>query len=286
MQDALLPEWLPVLPGVEIAGRYLLAQPENEAGGDWYDAVGLADGRVALVVGDVVGHGVASAAAMGQLRAVVQERLTEGAGLAVDDARPGLVRARSSPRRARPRCASWWSHPATGRLEYCTAGHPPPLVVRTGDGRARYLPHTGAAPLATTGEMTVGEDHVDRGDVVVLYTDGLLARPGRSPAMQHRRARPGGRGCRVGATGLGPRSGRPGVRAGPASDDHGPTGYADDVAVLVAEITEPAAPLHLDLPADDDAVPARPRRAGRRGWRRCACATSTTSSCSTPSTSW
>ncbi len=71
---------------------------------------------------------------------------------------------------------------ATGRLEYCTAGHPPPLVVRPDAGLSRYLRHSGAAPLATTGEMTVAEDHVDCGDLVVLYTNGIMARPGRNLA--------------------------------------------------------------------------------------------------------
>ena len=193
-QDALLPQWLPVLPGVEIAGRYLLAQTEFAAGGDWYDAVGLGRGRVALVVGDVVGHGVAAASVMGQLRAVLHERLTSGSDLG--DAMLALDGyARQLPdARAATLCVAVLD-PSTGRLEYCTAGHPPPLVVRPGAGVARYLRHSGAAPLATTGQMTVAVDHVDCGDLVVLYTDGLLARPGPRPRQQHRRARPGGRRC-------------------------------------------------------------------------------------------
>ena len=254
MQDALLPEWLPVLPGVEIAGRYLLAHRATEAGGDWYDAVGLPDGGVALVVGDVPGHGIASSAAMGQLRAVAEERLTSGAGL------ESTMRALDSFAHLVPEASAATVcvvvvHPATGRLEYCTAGHPPPLVVRTDDGRARFLPHTGASPLATTGVMTMSVDHVECGDVVVLYTDGLLARPGRSPAMSTVELGqvasdaastprvPGGRGpadrvCEQALEAM--------TRA---------TGYGDDVAVLVAEIIESPPPLHLDLPADDDAVP-------------------------------
>ncbi len=181
LQDALLPQWLPVLPGVEIAGRYLLAQSESAAGGDWYDAVGLGRGRVALIVGDVVGHGVAAASVMGQLRAVLHERLTSGSDLG--DAMLALdAFARHIPdARAATLCVAVLDS-STGRLDYCTAGHPPPLVVRPGASLARYLRHSGAAPLATTGEMTVAVDHVDRGDLVVLYTDGLLARPGRGLA--------------------------------------------------------------------------------------------------------
>ncbi len=105
LQDALLPEWLPVLPGVEIAGRYLLAQAEESAGGDWYDAVGLGHGRVALMVGDVVGHGVAASAVMGQLRAVVQERLIRGDGPAQRDAVARPVRGAACRSAVPPRCA-------------------------------------------------------------------------------------------------------------------------------------------------------------------------------------
>ena len=74
-QEALLPTALPVLPQARIAARYLVAGHEQAAGGDWFDAIPLADGSVALIVGDVVGHGVAASAAMGQLRAVLAELL-------------------------------------------------------------------------------------------------------------------------------------------------------------------------------------------------------------------
>ncbi len=252
MQDALLPEWLPVLPGVEIAGRYLLAHRETEAGGDWYDALGLPDGRVALVVGDVAGHGVASAAAMGRLRTVAQERLTSGAG--VDSTMRALDSfARGDPEADAATVCVVVVHPVTGRLEYCTAGHPPPLVVRTADARARFLPHTGAAPLATTGEMTMGVDHVDCGDVVVLYTDGLLARPGRTPAMST--VELGQVAADAASTGTSGRGAADRVCEQALGAMTRATGYGDDVVVLVAEITEPTAPLHLDVPADDEAVP-------------------------------
>jgi serine phosphatase RsbU (regulator of sigma subunit)/anti-anti-sigma regulatory factor len=255
LQDALLPQWLPVLPGVEVAARYLLAQSERAAGGDWYDAVGLGGGRVALMVGDVVGHGVAAASVMGQLRAVLHERLTSGSDLG--DAMLALdVYAGHIPEaRAATLCVAVFDT-ESGRLDYCTAGHPPPLVVRPGASRARYLRHSGAAPLATTGEMKVAVDHVDCEDLVILYTDGLLARPGRGltsstvelgqvavdAAAEPELSGTSGPADRVCDRALELTTGR--------------TGYADDIAVLVAEITEPVAPLHLDLAADDDAVPA------------------------------
>ena len=182
MQDALLPEWLPVLPGSRspVATCWPTARPRPAATGT--TPLGTSRWPRRPVVGDVAGHGVASAAAMGRLRTVAQERLTSGAG--VDSTMRALDSfARGDPEADAATVCVVVLHPVTGRLEYCTAGHPPPLVVRTADARAsRFLPHSGAAPLATTGEMTVGVDHVDCGDVVVLYTDGMLARPGRTPA--------------------------------------------------------------------------------------------------------
>src|SRR3954469_23987836 len=83
LQDRLLPHGFPVIPGVQSAGRYLLAEEDTAAGGDWLDAIVLPDGHLALVVGDVVGHGVAASALMGQLRAVLGERLAAGVDIAV-----------------------------------------------------------------------------------------------------------------------------------------------------------------------------------------------------------
>ena len=75
LQAALLPAGVPILPRVAVGARYLLAEVDTAAGGDWYDAVVLSDGSVGLVVGDVVGHGIAASATMGQLRAVARHLL-------------------------------------------------------------------------------------------------------------------------------------------------------------------------------------------------------------------
>src|SRR6185369_3274019 len=80
LQRQLLPPGLPVLPAVLVAASYLPAGGAA-AGGDWFDAIALPGGRVALVVGDVVGHGMAASAAMGQLRAVLHDRLEESGDL-------------------------------------------------------------------------------------------------------------------------------------------------------------------------------------------------------------
>lgn len=181
MVDALLPAGLPILPEVDLAGRYLLAGAGTSAGGDWFDAILLPDGRIALVVGEVVGRGVNASVVMGQLKTILEERLrTDGdmaAGLEALDRR-----ARWMPEaRAATVCVAILDA-RTGALSYCTAGHPPPLVVGA-DGHAVYLPPTGAGPLASGHRYEVLEAVLRRDDVLLLYSDALVARPGRSAAQ-------------------------------------------------------------------------------------------------------
>ncbi len=180
LQRELLPRGLPVLPRVRIAGSYLLADADTAAGGDWFDAVALPDGRVGLVVGDVVGHGVAASAVMGQLRAILAERLGAGAeivdALAAVDAAAGRIPGA----RAATVCVAALD-PADGTLFYCTAGHPPPLLLPAG-GEPRFLPATGAGPLGTGSAFRVEADRLDSHDMVLLYTDGILERPGQAPS--------------------------------------------------------------------------------------------------------
>ena len=88
LQEVLLPAELPVLPRIDLSARYLLAERDTAAGGDWFDAVVLDDGRVALAVGDVVGHGVHASATMGQLRSVLSAYLHDSADPAEAVTRP------------------------------------------------------------------------------------------------------------------------------------------------------------------------------------------------------
>ncbi|MDF8264839.1 SpoIIE family protein phosphatase [Luteipulveratus flavus] len=176
LQEALLPTALPVLPGATVAARYLVAAVDQAAGDDWFDAVPLRDGRLALVVGDIVGHGVAATAAMGQLRVVLSEMLRETA-----DARHAVAWAdRMAARTPTMRAATVGVvvlDPATGALDYLTCGHPAPLVVQA-DGSARYLPASGGGPLGTEGDRISAQSTLDPGALVVLYSDGLVKRPG------------------------------------------------------------------------------------------------------------
>ncbi|MFB7244141.1 SpoIIE family protein phosphatase [Streptomyces populi] len=179
LQQALLPADLPLLPGVDLDARYVLAEVDTAAGGDWYDAVVLSEGRVALVAGDVVGHGVKASAVMGQLRAVVQERLRAGCGPA--EAMNALDRhARHVPGAEAATCCIAVLVPATGALTYAGAGHPAPLIIDA-DGTAEYLPATGQGPLATGATYTDHTGRLPPGATLLHYSDGIVERPGTTP---------------------------------------------------------------------------------------------------------
>jgi anti-anti-sigma factor len=178
LQQALLPTALPALPQARVAGRYLVAAHDQAAGGDWFDAVPLADGSVALVVGDVVGHGVAASAAMGQLRAVLTELLTSEPDLATLLGRVDAFAARDPALRAATLALAVLD-PATGTLRYGLAGHPPPLVVDD-SGATRYLPDTGSPPLGTGSPPLMATETLAPGELVLLYSDGLIERPHRT----------------------------------------------------------------------------------------------------------
>ncbi len=178
VQEALLPAALPVLPRVRIAAWYLVAGQEQSAGGDWCDAIPLADGSVALVVGDVVGHGVAASAAMGQLRAVLTELLAAEAELGRVLERADAFAARTPALRAATLALAVLD-PADGKLRYTTCGHPPPLVIGI-DGAARYLEGTGARPLGTGSPPILATSALAPGELVLLYSDGLVEQPDRT----------------------------------------------------------------------------------------------------------
>ncbi|HEU4347511.1 MAG TPA: SpoIIE family protein phosphatase [Actinoplanes sp.] len=249
LQQALLPPGLPVLPGMRIAASYLLADADTAAGGDWFDAVTRPDGRVALIVGDVVGHGVTASGVMGQLRAVLQDRLDTEADVGEALAAADRFARRLPAAHATTVCLALLD-PADGSLSYCTAGHPPPLVIGA-DGNTRYLPGTGGTPLGTGGNFPVRTDRLDVGDLLLLYSDGILERPGRSipgstaelahvaadaaagRALRDPEASPADRVCTQTVELL--------VRA---------TGHSDDITLLAAQRVEPPADLELALPAE------------------------------------
>ena len=268
LQQALLPAGLPVLPGVQLAARYLVAGQDQAAGGDWFDAIPVPGGTVALVVGDVVGHGVAASAAMGQLRAVLTERLTGEPDLAVVLDQVDTFAARNRPLRAATLCLVVLN-PGTGELRYATCGHPPPLAIGA-DGSARYLARTGMGPLGSrAGSRTVpvpASELLAPGETVFLYSDGLIERPGRTMAEALAElATVAADAAANRVLPAGAAASRPERMCQLTVELLTRTGYADDVTVLAAQRRDtPVPPLALERPAVRDSL--APMREAFTGW--------------------
>jgi serine phosphatase RsbU (regulator of sigma subunit)/anti-sigma regulatory factor (Ser/Thr protein kinase) len=249
LQRELLPAGLPVLPGLQVAAGYLLADADTAAGGDWFDVVAQRDGRVALIVGDVVGHGVAASGVMGQLRAVLRDRLDDGAGITEALCAADRFAVRSAGAHATT-VGMAVLDPLTGELAYCTAGHPAPLVVTPG-GQTRYLRGTGGKPLATGGSFPILTDRIAPGELLLLYTDGILERPGRdhvsgaAELAQVAADSVAGRGLRDPGTTPAER-----VCVNTVELLTRATGHHDDITLLAAQRVPLPPPLVLDLPAD------------------------------------
>ncbi|MGI5400752.1 SpoIIE family protein phosphatase [Streptomyces sp. CA-135486] len=177
LQDALLPHRLPVLQNVDTVGRYLPGTQGMEVGGDWYDVVETDQG-LALVIGDVQGHGVSAAATMGQLRSAVrafalsghdpQEVMSGTNGLLID-LDPGQFAS----------CCYVLLDPETGSTQAVRAGHPQPLL-RHPDGGTDVLDLRGGVVLGVDVKAAypVTELFLEPGAVLALYTDGLVEEAG------------------------------------------------------------------------------------------------------------
>jgi anti-anti-sigma factor len=265
LQRALLPSALPVLPRLRMAAHYLAAGQSDQAGGDWFDAIPLADGSVALVVGDVVGHGVAAAAAMGQFCAVLRDLLATEPELRTVVDRADAFAARTPALRAAT-MALVRLNPADGSLRYVTCGHPPPLVIGSAAG-AGFLPVTGSGPLGTGSTMVIAAAALRPGELLLLYTDGLIQRPASAVAD-------GMAELRETAVGAAASDGSPGAASTPADRIcaetvrvMGRSGFADDVTTLAAQVlSDPVTELYLEVPAQVGSV-LRVRRAFAR-WLR------------------
>src|SRR5271166_3296179 len=249
LQEALLPAALPVLPRAGIAARYLVAWDEHAAGGDWFDAIPLADGSVALVVGDVVGHGVAASAAMGQLRAVLTELLAAEAELGRVLERADAFAARTPALRAATLALAVLD-PADGKLRYTTCGHPPPLVIGI-DGTARYLEGTGARPLGTGSPPILATSALAPGELVLLYSDGLVEHPDRTideGMAELAETAAGAAAEQALAFAADPAAERVCQRT---VEPLTRTGRADDITALAAQrLADPVPSLRLELPSE------------------------------------
>ncbi|MEA2143464.1 MAG: hypothetical protein QOI64_1894 [Solirubrobacteraceae bacterium] len=177
LQRSMLTTQLPAVDGVEIAVRYLPGMRQTEISGDWYDVIPLPDGRVGVVIGDVVGRGIEAAATMSQLRTALRAYAIDGLQPAdvvtklhrlVDHLRVGLSTT----------LVYLDFDPFTREVRYVSAGHLPVLHVPS-EGPSRFLPGARSTPLgaAPAGAPIPQERLVlEPGDGVLLYTDGLVER--------------------------------------------------------------------------------------------------------------
>jgi serine phosphatase RsbU (regulator of sigma subunit)/anti-sigma regulatory factor (Ser/Thr protein kinase) len=266
LQRCLLPQDLPDQNAVEVAHRYLPAK--SGVGGDWFDVIPLSGTRVALVVGDVVGHGLHAAATMGRLRTAAHN--FAGLDLAPDELLTHLDnlvgrldREESSGDPAvgstgviGATCLYAIYDPTTQQCTMARAGHPPPALVRP-DGTVSFPDLPAGPPLGLGGlPFEAAEIHIPEGSQLVLYTDGLiqdrhreidttfellrraLAHPGRPPEET----------CQA------------------VLDAVAPDPPGDDIALLVARtrVLDPRRIATWDLPADPALVSAIRAAVARR----------------------
>ena len=179
LQRSLLPDRLPRLPGLEVAARYLPAASEADVGGDWYDVIPIAAGRVGLVMGDVAGKGLAAASMVGRLRSALRAYALEGHDPPTVVARLNQLVWSESDDSEMATLTYVVVDPAENSVSWVNAGHLPPLVVGD-DGDAEFLEATASVPLGVMPFPAYEEESRDLppGATVLLYTDGLVERPG------------------------------------------------------------------------------------------------------------
>ncbi|MCX5374227.1 SpoIIE family protein phosphatase [Streptomyces sp. NBC_00015] len=192
LQRSLLPHALAGGTALELASSYLPADPTDGVGGDWFDVIPLSGARVGLVVGDVVGHGIAAAATMGRLRTAVQtladmEMPPDELLAHLDDLVLRLSGERTDGTGAQQGATAFLGatclyavyDPVTRRCRMARAGHPPPVVVAP-DGRISF-PEPPAGPPLGLGGMAFEATEIELAEnsLIGLYTDGLVEGPDR-----------------------------------------------------------------------------------------------------------
>lgn len=178
LQESLLPQALPRVPGLQSTARYLAGTEGMDIGGDFYDIIPIDRDTAGIVIGDVQGHNVDAAALMGQIRIAVRAFATENAD-------PGMVLARTNRLLTRldttllASCAYLRIDLAARQARLATAGHPAPLL-RTPDGSVHALESAGGMLLNVqcAVEYPVARVELPVGTTVALFTDGLYETPG------------------------------------------------------------------------------------------------------------
>jgi len=253
LQRSMLPRRTVAFAGVTAAARYLPAA--EEVGGDWYDIFELPRGRVGVAIGDVVGHGIRAAALMGQVRTALHAYALEDHGAArtlelVDRFMQTLSDATMAT------AAYAILDPDTGVMTLSSAGHLPPIVIGAGGARVVELPPSPPLGAVPYGSCTETEVTLGAGEMLFMYTDGLIERPGTplSESIEELRATVSVGGaaeelCRV------------------AVDEFVPIdGVRDDVAIVALQNADIPLELHLRLAADPRVL--ADMRRGLRRWLR------------------
>jgi PAS domain S-box-containing protein len=255
LQRALLPERLPQLVGIRLAARYVPAEEGSAAGGDWYDVLELPGGGVALVIGDVAGHGTEAASVMGQVRMAVRAFSLEGHAPAVVVGRVHQLLRSLYEGEQMVTMLYLALDPVTWEATIVNAGHPPPLLLDS-SGEATYLETTTGLPVGLNWNLPYEESIalLRPGETLVLYTDGLVDR--RDVAVGEGLER-----LREVASDQGDRD---------LDDVCGilverlvPVDASDDVAILAAHLEPVEDQLSLTVPADPARLGSVRRNLGR-----------------------
>ncbi|MFG2727623.1 PP2C family protein-serine/threonine phosphatase [Streptomyces canus] len=233
LQEAVLPPWRGSLrlphqgaETLDLAAHYLPSSASALIGGDWYDALELADGETLLSVGDLTGHGVAVASGMATLLGAVR-------GMAMAGTQPGqlmsllnqLLDATVQPALGSAVCCRY--RPETRTLVWAQAGHPAPLLFRSGTGRRLNSPDGVLLGATSRAVYAQAEETLEPGDLLLLHTDGLV--PGRSSTAAVNRL------LDLAPRFDGARTAQDCVRM--VMEEFGETEREDDACVLIAKVT-------------------------------------------------
>jgi phosphoserine phosphatase RsbU/P len=259
LQHDLLPREVPEVTGLDLSVRYLPGEAGSHAGGDWYDVFELDANRVGLVVGDVTGHGVAAAAAMGRLRVAVLAHALAGVGPADVVKRVDTLLDQMGTEEVAT-LVYVVADPGRGRLVVANAGHPPPIIIEP-NGAVRQVDIAHGRLLGPRPPLPRRHEDVTQiraGGHFLLYTDGLiepLERAGQDGIAHLRRVVEGFTGTAQ-------------ELCDHVIDELAPEGTSDDICVLAATLTaQPRQrrlgrrrPLRLHVRAIDPNSLSRPER--------------------------
>jgi serine phosphatase RsbU (regulator of sigma subunit) len=234
LQSALLPGELPVVAGVELAARYVAADRHAEVGGDFYDAVAVAPGRLVLAIGDVAGRGVDAAAVTGLARATLRAVAGQLSPVeALTRLNAVLLQRAEVGERFLTAAHAWLRVDADGggEVQVALGGHPPPLLL-TRSGEVRPLGTAGTL-LGAFADIEIASVRLsmELGDTIVFYTDGVIEARGETGLL-------GEEGLAAVLSGCAGRSAdEVAGRLMDAVTTFAAAAAADDVAVLVARLS-------------------------------------------------